>query len=372
VKLLGAATFIYFILSSFLINSAWGALDFSDAAYPEFATSARALALGNAYIAKVDDSAAAFYNPAGLGTVRAPHFHLSNIHFEANKEWINLGTGGSVTDAGSNFIKGFKVDGTRELLQNNPGSFSHSRFHFAPNFTMRHFSTGYLYSNQTRGAFGTQSGAQYEYAKRTDHGPYVAFNFSFLGGLFKVGATGIYLTREEVFGESDINTAINLEDSDIRKGRGILFTTGAKLTLPFRALPTFAVKMNNSTGQHFSASEGYAGEPDQVKQSVDVGFSLTPSIGKTTRFHFELNYKDANNRFRNTKSSRKVGAGLELDFRRLFFLRLGYGDGFGSGGIGVRTRTLEVDLSTYAVDTSNSNFRGNEDRRFVVSISSGL
>lgn len=373
VKALTALTFLIALLSSLIsINSAWGRIDFSDAAYPEFATSGRALALGNAYIAKVDDSAAAFYNPAGLGTVRAPHFHLSNIHFEVNKDWVDLGTGGDITNAASNFFKGFKVDGTRELLKDNPGSFSHSRFHFAPNFTMRHFSAGYLYSSQTRGAFGNQVGALYEYAKRTDQGPYVAFNLSFFGGLFKVGATGIYLTREEVFDESDINTAIELQDSDKQKGRGILFTTGAKLTLPFRALPTFAVKMNNSTGQHFSASDGFGGAPDQVKQSIDVGFAMTPAIGKTTRFHMEINYKDLNDRFKDTKSSRKIGAGIELDFRRLFFLRLGLGDGFGSGGIGVRTRTLEVDLSTYAVDTSNSEFRGTEDRRFLVSVSSGL
>jgi hypothetical protein len=36
-------------------------LDFEDAAFPEFVTSARALAMGNAYINKVDDSWSSFY-----------------------------------------------------------------------------------------------------------------------------------------------------------------------------------------------------------------------------------------------------------------------------------------------------------------------
>jgi len=373
VKTLTAFTlFIALVAILFPFSSVWGAIDFSDAVFPEFATSGRALAMGNAYIAKVDDSAAAFYNPAGLGTVRGPHFHLSNLHLEVNKDWIDLGTGGNITDAASNFMKGFKVEGTRELLKDNPGAFSHSRFHFAPNFTARYISLGYLYSSQTRGAFGTQDGAQYEYAKRTDHGPYLALNVSLFGGIFKIGATGIYLTRKEAFGEGDVDTAIELQDTDFKKGSGLLFTTGAKLTLPFYALPTFAVKMNNATARAFSVSDGFGGAPDNVRQSIDVGFSLTPQIGKTTRIHWEINYKDVNGKFDNVSASRKLGLGLEFDFRRVFFFRLGYGDGFGSGGIGIRTRKLEFDLTTYAVDTTNSQFRGEEDRRFLISISSGF
>lgn len=353
-------------------GSAWGAIDFSDAAFPEFATSGRALALGNAYVAKVDDSAAAFYNPAGLGTVRAPHFHLSNLHLEVNKDWIDLGTGGSITDATSNFMKGFEVDGTRQLLKDHPGSFSHSRFHFTPNFTARYISMGYLYSSQTRGAYGNQAGAQYEYARRLDTGPYVALNLSLFGGVFKVGATAIYLTRKEAFGESDVNTTVTLQNQDYKKGRSLLFTTGMKLTMPVYALPTFAIKMNNATSKEFNPSDGYGGAPDKVKPSVDIGLSLTPQIGKTTRIHWEINYKDATGKFGNVSSARKLGLGLEFDFRRIFFIRFGYGDGFGSGGLGIRTRKLEFDLTTYAVDTTNSQFRGEEDRRFLISISSGF
>lgn len=353
------------------MKSVWGAIDFSDAVFPEFATSARALALGNAYVAKVDDSAAAFYNPAGLGTVRKPHFHLSNLHLEVNKDWVDLGTGGQLSDAVSNFTKGFDVNGTRELLADHPGSFSHSRFHFAPNFTSRYFSVGYLYSNQTRGAYGTQTDALYEYAKRTDHGPYVALNLSLFGGVFKIGVTTTYLSRKEVFGESAIDQTLDLQDSDYDKGSALIFTAGTKLTLPVTALPTIAVKVNNASGAEFSASEGSAGAPATIRSSVDVGFSLTPQIGKTTRLHMEVNYKDATNKFQDVSTTRKIGFGMELDLMRIFFLRLGYGDGFGSGGLGIRTRKLEFDLTTYAVDRTNSQFRGEEDRRFVLSISSG-
>ena len=53
--------------------------------------------MGNAFICKVDDPNAAFYNPAGLGTVRRTTFHLTNLHLELNKGFINL-TEGNVED----------------------------------------------------------------------------------------------------------------------------------------------------------------------------------------------------------------------------------------------------------------------------------
>jgi hypothetical protein len=63
---------------------------------------------------------------------------------------------------------------------------------------------------------------------------------------------------------------------------------------------------------------------------------------------------------------------MELDINRRLFIRGGYGDGWGSGGLGVRTRTFILDLTTYAVDRSRDGFREKEDRRYVLSISSGI
>jgi hypothetical protein len=131
-------------------------LRFDDAVTPELVTSARARAMGNAFISKVDDSASSFYNPAGLGTVRKTHFHLSNFHIEGNKGWIEAGLGGKVFSAGSKFTKGLSVDGSRELLQNKPGIISYNRFQIMPNFTTRYLSLGYMVSSQTKSMIANQ------------------------------------------------------------------------------------------------------------------------------------------------------------------------------------------------------------------------
>lgn len=361
-----------FSLTLFFSQASWGRIDFEDAVFPELITSARALAMGNAFIAKVDDSAAAFYNPAGLGTTRYGRFHLSNLHLEFNNGWKNIATGGSITDASSNFTKSFSVDGVRGLLNEDRGKISHTRFQINPNFTVRFFSLGYLYSKQLRATTGTAEDALFEYADRTDHGPYAALSIPMFGGIFKIGGTATYLNRSEAIGEVDRNQTIELGDGDYQSGTMFLVTTGARLSLPVAGLPTFAAKLNNTASQEFSPSDGSAGAPDKLQQSLDLGFSITPQIGKVTRFHMEINYKDATNKYTGTTSARKFAVGAELDLMRRFFVRVGYGDGFGSGGFGVRSKVVEFDLTTYAIDSTSSAFRGKEDRHFVFSLSSGF
>lgn len=363
-KILLTLTFFIFSQSSF-------AIDFEDAIFPELATSARALAMGNAFISKVDDSSAVFYNPAGLGTVRYTHFHLSNIQLEVNKGLLAAGSGGAIGDAAKNSMKMFSLDGTREVLKGNVGKTAHSRFHMLPNFTTRYFSAGYLLAKRTRAVVVDDTATGFEYADRFDHGPYAALNISLFGGVLKAGISTIFLNRKELIGTADPAATLSVSDSSYKKGNAFIATTGAKLTLPIVFLPTFSVTMHNAFDQEFKNGRG-AGVPDKIKRSVDVGFSITPQMGAGSRIHFEVNYKDISREFSNVSSARRFLLGTEIDLSRVFFIRAGYGDAFGSFGLGVRTKKMEFDITTYAVDTSSAKVRGSEDRRFVLGLSSGF
>ncbi len=369
-KSLGLKTLILtFALSS--IPSLSFAIDFEDAVFPELATSARALAMGNAYVAKADDASSVYYNPAGLGTVRKTHFHLSNFHLELNKGWLDNSTKGSVLDVFPEAMDAFSLEGQRKSLLKNKGTISHQRFNFLPNFTTRYFSLGYLLSKRTRATIGQEAGATFEYADRRDHGPYAALNISLFGGVVKFGGSATYLNRKEVVGESDANTEYDENPDEIKKGAAVIVVAGAKLTLPITFLPTFALKMNNAFDQKFS--EGSTnGAPTDVLNSMDVGFSLTPQIGKIVRLHLEANYKDISAEYEGIATNRKLTLGAEFDIGRKFFVRFGYGDGWGSAGLGIKSQRLEFDLTTYAVDTTSNEFRGEEDRRFALSFSYGL
>jgi hypothetical protein len=360
--------FLFIIFFSINLHALIG---FEDAIFPELATSGRALAMGNAYIARADDASAAFYNPAGLGSVRFPHLHLSNFSFETNKGSINAVTGGAFSNSFSNFSKPLTIDGLRTLMLSNPGEIAHSRLHALPNFTSRYFSIGYLIAKRSRAVVtSTTSTTGFEFADRLDHGPYAAFNFSLFGGVIKFGASGIILNRKEINQAVDPNATITVSSNSYKKGLAAVVTGGFKLTLPVTFLPTIAANIHNALDKRFSASG--AGNPTTIPRSMDVGFSITPQIGTNSRFHFEVDYKDLTSEFSGISMTRRLLIGGELDLYRVFYFRLGYGDGFGSAGIGVRTKKVEFDLTTYAVDTTASTFRGHEDRRFVISLSSGF
>ena len=367
---------IKFILASLVFLGlslpARAELDFEDAAFPEFITSARALAMGNAYICKVDDAWSAFYNPAGLGTVRKPQFHLFNMHLEASNTYMRSVGAGPMTDIPGNVSDSFDAQDMREMLVGKEGKLSHMRANFFPNFTLRGMTLGYLYSQRNRAIIDTdEDGGEFEMAERKDHGPVFALNVPIFGGVVKVGASAVYLFRREFKKEFGPSEQVQIDESvDHKTGRSLQVTTGARITLPVALLPTMSAVLRNATNNDWEGIQD-GGAPDKIRQTIDLGFSITPQIGKASRLHLEVNWKDIHNQY-DTATQRRIGAGMELDFNRRIFLRAGYGDGWGSGGLGVRSRTFIMDLTTYAIDRSFDGFREQEDRRFVLSLSSGL
>ncbi len=355
-----------------LLTSSAHAIDFEDGVFPEFVTSARALAMGNAYVAKADDASAVFYNPAGLGSIRYPRLHLSNFGFETNKGSLDAVSGDGIGDIFSNTPKMFSIDGLRKVLLAKPQTLAHSRIHALPNFTSRYFSAGYMLAKRSRAIVNDPlSATGFEFADRFDHGPYAALNISLFGGVFKAGLSGLYLKRKELIANGDPSATAVVSESSYKNGAAFIATAGSKITLPFTFLPTFAGTIHNAFENEFSVKSP-TGAPPNIPRSYDVGFSITPQIGTSSRIHLEINIKDVGNAYDTVSSTRKILVGAELDFSRVFFIRIGYGDGFGSAGLGIKSRKIEFDLSTYAVDTTTASFRGQEDRRFALSASSGF
>ncbi|MCY4523225.1 MAG: hypothetical protein OXB84_00660 [Halobacteriovoraceae bacterium] len=360
------------ILASFLMVLAYKtfAMDFEDAVFPELAVSSRALAMGNTYLAKSDDNYAAFYNPAGLGTVRKTQFHLG-FHLETNRNWINNTTSADYGNFFKRATDSFNLEGTRKLLLERRNRLTFGRLHILPSFTTRYFTTGYLYAKRNKSIIENGPAALFEFAKRTDHGPYGAANLSLHGGIVKLGVMGILLNRKDIQGELPNDVPVALTGRQQRKGSALIMNYGGKITIPITFLPTVAVQYHNAHNKKFKASDGYFA-PETIRRTFDAGISITPQIGRYNRVHIEANLRDIGKKYKNVSSTRKIGFGMEFDFLRTFFLRLGYGDGFGTFGIGLKTQSTNFDLTTYAVDTSASGLRGQEDRRLSLSFSYGF
>lgn len=362
---------IIIILVSFSVKDAKALLPFEDAVAPELITSARALAMGNAYISKVDDSWAAFYNPAGLGSVRKLQFHLTNLHLELNNGFTEVAGRGSLSETYSNYVDAFQPDSLRTKHAEEPGNLSHAKVQAFPNLTYRGITIGYMYSKQHRARLKSLSD-DFELAERTDWGPVISMSASLFGGIIKFGATGIYLTRRELQKDFAGTDVVDIDASeDYTQGSMTHLTAGARITLPYWGLPTFSGVIRNSSNVEFD-TEDFSGLPNKIPQTVEYGASLTPIFSRTFRTHFEVVAKDVGNRFEDVPNNRKVMGGIEFDYMRLLFVRLGFGDGWGSGGIGVRDENFIFDLTTYAIEASDDGYREEEDRRTALSISAGF
>lgn len=364
--------FIIMALCYLYSFTSFAILPFEDAVSPELVTSARALAMGNSYMGKVDDAWSSFYNPAGLGTVRGLQFHVGNFHFETNQGFLDVTTAkGNIFSSVSKLTSAFKPTGLRDLHSDNPGALSHARLQFFPNITYRGVSLGYLYVKQNRARLKSST-SDFEISERTDSGPVFSLNLSLMGGVFKVGASAVYLTRSQLqkdFAETD---TIEVDEStDYKRASTTLITTGVRLTFPIKFLPTFSAVFRNSSNSDWYNDE-FSGAPDKIPQTIDYGFSITPMLGRTLRMHLDVSMKDSTDKYKDVPSSRKLQAGIEFDYKRVMFVRFGYGDGWGSGGIGIRTKEFIFDMTSYAIEGSDSGHRKEEDRRFALSLSSGF
>lgn len=341
----------------------------SDTLIPELVVSGRSMALGNAFSARVDDSMSAFYNPAGLGTVRKYELRISDLYFDNDEDLLSMTT--SAGDFFENLLGALSIDGTRQLLVENNKNLAYSRFNFMPNIVTRYFSTGYFYSQQSyMGIPPNTATPTYEYLYRQDQGPFLAFNISLLGGVIKLGLTGLYLYRKELDGSGPANETVVIEDDDFNRGQTLFGIAGFRFTFPTDWLPTFSATYHNFMEEKF---DNYGVAPvSPYPTNLTGGFSISPQVGKVTRLHFEANYVDALRENKNLKDIDRLELGTELEYDRTGFLRVGWLDGYISGGIGFLTTHLSVNLSTYGIEATLAPGVELQDRRYVLSLSYGI
>lgn len=372
----------YLVLSILICvsSTSWAVLQFDDYAIPELITSGRALGMDNAYLSKVDDGWSAFYNPAGLGTVRGLQFHLTNLHAEVNDGYNDLIAGeGNVALAGEKMSDTQTASGIRDLLADNTGTMSHTKYSAFPNITYRGFTLGYMYAKQARARL-EEASSDLELAQRLDQGPVAALNISLFGGVIKFGGSGVILDRTEMQKDFEDGEELDIEEEDdFKKGQMTYTTTGFRLTIPWGWLPTFSAVSRNATNAEWGSPD-LGGEPNEIPNTVDYSFSLTPQLGKVIRMHMEVVQRDVGNKYDLISPAKKLQAGLEFDFKRMMFVRFGYGQGWGTAGIGVRSRNFIFDLATYALERvtldddgePENKVKTNQDRRYLFHIAMGF
>ncbi len=325
-------------------------------------TSVRALGMGNAYTAVVDDSDALFYNPANLANNTAFRWTLFDPRAGINgMDTINnIQNLMPIMSSGSTQALFDAIDtlyGKR--IWANGGA---KTAILLPNFAMAGFASsdlGFYVQNPA----ATTMNLNYFF----DYGIAVGAGVGLIPGIWKVGFTARRVNRTGTtlpLGPAVLATVDPeaLEGEFKRRGNGYGLDLGTTFTIPGPVSPTLSFVYKNVGATTFSHEEG-AGAPPRIESEVVIGaaididaaiISITPSI----------DYKYATRE--DIQIGKKIHLGLEIDLP-LLALRVGLHQGYYTAGAGLDLGPLRFDAATYGVELGEYPGQ-HEDRRYVAQL----
>lgn len=337
----------------------------ADAVNSEWYSTTRALSMGNVGIASADDpSTAAFYNPAALAQLKKPVVEIFNPQLQAGGGVFTLSN--SLTDWG-NHASFSKVE---PLLKAEPGTASSLGYALFPNLSSQNFSFGVLLSNQTASYYDERVDAYYHRSRQLFI-PSLGISAALLGGRFRIGVAGraVQLSSRNVVSQGTNPKVSALDDS--RSGMGIGLDSGVLLTLPWGGLPTLGFVARNIGDTAFPLAPMVAlggtsaARPHRAKMTYDAGFSLSPKGGKGNQMTVAFDYRDILDTTK-TDMLRKFNAGLEFGLSKIFYMRLGFSQGYFTAGFGLNSPKGGLDLGTYGEELDARGFHGFLDRRYSI------
>jgi hypothetical protein len=318
--------------------------------------SVRAMGMGNAYTAVVEDSDALFYNPAGLAKISGFHWTIFDLHLGANGvEGLQAaqsvsGSNDMATALSNLYGKKVWVGGGGKSVLTGPG-----------------FGVGLFASTQAGLALHNPSYPVMDANYFFDYGAALGVAFDLVPSIMKVGVVGRRIDRTGTTVPVGPSVLATLDTSTLQsefKSRGTAYGVdlGMILTVPGPIKPSLSFVWRNAGTLVFSHTEG-AHAPPSVHDEMIVGgalkldvplITITPSIDY--RYLTQTNVQNGN----------KLHLGVEIDLP-LIDLRAGLNQGYYTAGLGLGLGPLQLDFATYGVELGE--YPGQqEDRRYVAQI----
>ncbi len=319
-------------------------------------TSARALAMGNAYTAVVSDTDSLFYNPAGLA--RSSGFH-----------WVILDPRvGLNGEGGINAVKDFTESEDMAQLFNdlygNPLSFTagaKSAFQIG-GLAFGAFSGTDFSANLSNPAY-----PNFDLKYNGDYGFNLGIGFDFIPGLAKFGIVGRWINRVGTslpIGASTMATLDGdaLEEQLKNRGTGYGLDLGWVFTIPSPIQPSLSFVWRDVGNTQFE-HQGGAQAPTRIDSEMIVGGAVeisVPLISITPSFDYRyVNREDV-------QMGRKIHLGLEISLP-LISIRAGLNEGYYTAGAGLDMGLFRIDVATYGVELGE--YPGQlEDRRYMAQL----
>jgi hypothetical protein len=326
----------------------------------EFFNGARAMAMGGASIAVVNDETALLSNPAGLGKLRDSYGTILDPEVEANS---NLFQSYQVKPSGD------PSDPTvlKPFLDENLDKYFHFREQIFPSFVVRNFGIG-IYWRKTIDAKEDLTATTVNLNYYDDMALVMGYNFRLFDGRIKIGFNGKFISRIAVENlDIPVASSMALKDNAV-EGAGIGSDVGIILTAPWTYLPTISAVVRDAGGTTFNSGSGLRlavpNRPSKITQDIDVAVALFPIHSNRVRSAFTLEYQKMTAASLDTDKTKYMHAGYELNVGDLFFVRAGMNQKYWTAGLELASEHTQIQLSSYGeeVGTAGSPV---EDRRSV-------
>lgn len=327
--------------------------------YFEMHSNARAMGMGGAFAAIVDNEESLWYNPAGIAK-------NSGIHWTIADPRGGISNPDSLTDL-SDLGDATTFEAALDRLYGEPlwvGGGAKS------SLIIPFFAFGYFYDVDASIMVDNPVNPSLEVNYVTDTGYALGTGWS-IAGIFQMGFVGRYVTRTgvrktygaqtiaDIVGGSGTPDLIFDEVSDTT-GKGYALDMGINLTLPGPVKPTIAMVWKNVGNTKFEPATGEPAPPTEMQDMtfgagimIDVPFiSIAPA--------FEVRHLNDTE----TQIGKKIHMGVELGLP-IITLRAGLYQGYHSLGAGINLGLIEIDAATWGTEVGG--YPGQlESRRYLV------
>jgi len=349
----------FFFLAFIAVSVPASALEFDF-----FYRGIRPLGMGDAFTAIANDENAAFYNPAGLDSVKKGRIEPFPVTVEYASNTPKLMNDMSDIDTGD-------LPTTTDTLRKHIGKQQYVRVSMFPNYTRRGFEVGVLAQTKFKGVVHQPSYPYVDVNGGVDGAGVVALSRGFDAREGKdrlsVGITGMFVQRN---GLAKRYTATDLADknydftNDMKTGSAIGFNLGAIYHLkkfPFK--PSVGLAIQNVGDMDFGNNVG------KVEQTINLGVAINDFIWKfpTT---IALDFKDIAGELGNDKDKgKRIYLGAEVGLHKMFTVRAGLNQGYISIGAEFRIWLLKLSYARYSEEVGAYAGQKDDERHvFLISI----
>lgn len=324
----------------------------------EVNTSVRALGMGNAYTAIVDDKDSLFYNPAGLAKVAGLNWTIVDLYAGANGEDV-YDTYQGFADVGS---------GSTAFANQVKSMFGKNIWIGAGAKTA--LAVPYLgvalYDSLAASAYlSNPAFPNMNINFINDYGAAAGFAFDLVPKVLSAGFVGKKITRIGSSFPIGVSTLANLSSQQLQddinnRGTGYSVDYGMNLTIPTPVQPTFSFVWKNMGYTTFTKDFG-AKAPPMIKDEMIAGFGMLIDLpGLDIRPAVDFKYTNRTDE----QLGKKLHIGIELSFP-IISVRGGFNQGYYTAGAGVNLGVIKIDAATYGVELGEYPGQ-HEDRRYIL------